>query len=210
MKRKIVPLGSLALVFGLALAVAGPAAAQDLSSFYVTPKIMMSYQKGDMTGGRSERDSVFGLGLSVGADLSYSTAWPVRVEAEYLYHGSQSFMNGTANNEVSAHSLLANAFIDIQTDTALTPYFGGGLGLAWLNNRYTNNNPNSSFKVTRCNFAWDLGAGVAWSISENLALDLGYRYMDLGKTDNIVAGNSVSNVSLTAHEFSLGLRITGF
>ena len=196
----------LALSLMLALGLAAPAAAQDFSTFYVTPKIMTSYQRADMDNGH-ERSSVFGLGFAVGTDLSYSSSLPVRVETEYLYHGNQTFQGGGVNHDLSAHSIMANAFLDLQTDSPLTPYVGGGLGMAYLNDHVSAN--GASAKVNRWNFAWNVGGGVAFSLNESLALDLGYRYMDLGKTDGVYL-NTPSTIDLTAHEFGLGLRISGF
>ena len=203
----------LALGLILALGSAAPAAAQDLSSFYVTPKIMTSYQKAEMKDG-SERSSVFGLGFALGTDLSYSTSLPIRAELEYLYHGNESF-SGSSNginytHDISAHSILANAFFDFQTDTAFTPYAGGGLGLGYLKDKASSSAGNMSTTVSRWNLAWNLGGGVAWGLNENMALDLGYRYMDLGKTENISFGGRNYNASLTAHEFGIGLRFMAF
>jgi opacity protein-like surface antigen len=197
----------LALSLTLALGLAAPAAAQDVSSFYVTPKIMTSLQQVEMNGG-NERASVFGLGLSVGSDLSYSTSLPLRLEAEYLYHGNETYTKSSNTHDLSAHSILANVFFDLQTDTAFTPYLGGGGGLSCLNDRATVSDVTS--KGSRWNFAWDLGGGVAWGLNENMALDLGYRYMDLGKSHDVTKDNRAYNVSLTSHEISLGLRIMGF
>jgi opacity protein-like surface antigen len=213
MKMNLLPWNCTKLALGLALALsltltlAAPAEAQDVSSFYVTPKVMASYQKADMKGGH-ERSSVFGMGGSVGSDLSYSTSLPLRLEVEYLYHGSESYQAGNYTHDLSAHSILANGFFDLQTDTALTPYIGGGVGLAYLNDHVTG---GMDVKAKSWNFAWNAGGGLAWGVSENLAVDLGYRYMDLGKTDkNSIPGSTTADVALTAHEFSLGLRIMGF
>jgi len=191
----------------LSLILAAPAAAQDLSSLYLTPKIMASYQKAEMNTGH-ERSSIFGLGLSLGTDLSYSSSVPIRVEAEYLYHGNETYSRaGHDSHDLSAHSIMANGFFDIQTDTALTPYVGGGLGLACINDRAT---VADTSKGSRWNFAWNAGGGVALGLSERLALDLGYRYMDLGKSPDKIWGGQNYNLSLTAHEFSLGLRLMSF
>jgi opacity protein-like surface antigen len=197
----------LALSLLLALGLAAPAAAQDVSSFYVTPKLLLSFQNAELGGGREE-GSVFGLGISVGTDLSYSSSLPLRLELEYIYRNDQNFTRAGNSHEVSAHSILGNAFFDILTDTNYTPYLGGGLGLALLEDRY--NVLDASSKSNRWNFAWNLGGGVAWNWNENLALDLGYRYLDLGKTESVRVRDLVQNVELTAHEFSLGLRIMGF
>ncbi|MDR2724602.1 MAG: outer membrane beta-barrel protein [Candidatus Adiutrix sp.] len=199
----------LALSLILALASAVPAAAQDLSSFYVTPKLMTSFQKGDMNGG-SERSSVFGLGFAIGTDLSYASSLPIRAEIEYLYHGNETFSRPGQSHDISAHSFMGNAFYDFQTDSAFTPYAGGGLGLSLLKDKARiSGSPDMSTNVSRWNLAWNLGGGVAWGLNENMALDFGYRYMDLGKTQKINAGQTY-NVSLTAHEFSVGLRLMSF
>ena len=205
MKKSICNYLALSLI--LALGSTAPAAAQDLSSFYVTPKIMTSYQNADMNG-RSERSSVFGLGFSFGTDLSYASSLPIRAEIEYLYHGNESFNGGGYTHDISAHSIMANAFFDFQTDTAFTPYAGGGLGLGYLKDKASW--IGGSTTVSRWNLAWNLGGGVAWGLNENMALDLGYRYMDLGKTDSVIHNGTPYSVSLTAHEFSLGLRIMSF
>ena len=206
MKKRFLPSNFQILTLSLALGLAAPAAAQDLSSFYVTPKVMGSYQKAEMNGG-SEKGSVLGLGVSLGTDLSYSSSLPVRLETEYLYHGNQTFSVGNQNHDISAHSIMGNIFLDLQTDTEFTPYVGGGLGVAHLKDHVTVGNTITRDK--RWNLAWNLGGGIAWGLSESLALDLGYRYMDLGKTDGSLLPESTTT-ELTAHEFSLGLRISGF
>jgi opacity protein-like surface antigen len=203
MKKNIYPI--LALGLTLALGLAAPAAAQDFSSFYVTPKLMTSYQKADMNGGH-ERSSVFGLGFAVGTDMSFSSSLPLRVEAEYIYHGNQTFDSPGARHDVTAHSLMANAFFDFQTDTVFTPYAGGGVGMGYIQDSVS----AASVKVDSWNFAWNVGGGLAWNFSETLALDLGYRYMDLGKVDGPLDHNGRHNLSLTAHEFSVGLRFMSF
>jgi len=214
MKKRFLPRNfqilSLSLALSLALGLAAPAAAQDFSSFYVTPKVMSSYQKAEMNGG-SEKGSVLGLGVSLGTDLSYSSSLPIRLETEYLYHGNQTFSVGNVNHDISAHTIMGNIFLDLQTDTEFTPYVGGGLGVAYLNDHVTSLAGDDT-KDKRWNLAWNLGGGIAWGLSESLALDLGYRYMDLGKTDGsrLASQPTMAEADLTAHEFSLGLRISGF
>ncbi len=238
MKKNILAVSLAA--FGVSLGL-GAASAQEISGLYFTPKILYSYQQGDMAGGRwnfpgglsasdrlggEDTDSGFGIGLSAGYNVGYLNDIPIRVEAEYVYRGKAEFgagpkSFGAANTagqdfEVTAHSLLGNIFFDIPTSTAMTPYFGGGLGLAYLNTDYSayatgGSVSNSSSDL---NFAWNVGGGVAWSINDSMALDLGYRYVDLGKADsgvvniNNFSGNS--SVDYTAHELSLGLRISAF
>jgi len=220
------------------------AKAQEFNSIYVAPRLIYSKQNGDMSKatysdgldsfralGGEDSDTNFGLGVALGLDLSYSTAYPVRVEAEYVYRSEASFKNsprkigGTGVSasqsfKVAAHSLMANAFYDINTDTPLTPYFGGGLGMAFLDAKYKSsiNGAQTKKSSTDWNLAWNVGAGVAYQFNDSLALDFGYRYVDLGSSECGVsaAGSSGASfktdgkVDYTTHEFSLGLRFNGF
>ena len=59
------------------------------------------------------------------------------------------------------------------------------------------------------NFAWNVGAGVAYNVNENLAIDAGYRYVDLGynEVSSTVDGKKYEVGSRPYnHEFMLGLR----
>jgi opacity protein-like surface antigen len=67
---------------------------------------------------------------------------------------------------------LANIWLDIPTGTLLTPYVGGGVGVA-------------GFEIEgegKAKFAWQLGAGVAAHVSPNLALTADYRFRTTGAT----------------------------
>lgn len=244
MNKRLVKTGLVAALLSLAAPVA--ASAQQIDSIYITPRLIFSYQMGDMAPakwhagqwsasalGGDENDKNFGFGLSVGTDLGFSSDLPVRVEGEYVYRGKAEFAKGpssvtwvdgstrTASHsfEVTAHSLMANAFYDFNTATSFTPYVGAGLGGAYLKTDYRTsiiNGGTASIGVSKSswNFAWNAGGGVAYHINENAALDFGYRYVDLGKAEtgtiNALGMSGSSSVDYTAHEFSVGLRLTGF
>ena len=55
------------------------------------------------------------------------------------------------------------------------------------------------------NFAWQIGAGISFAASENISLDLCYRYVDYGdfsKTEDW----ETDKVDVSANEFYLGIR----
>jgi len=69
--------------------------------------------------------------------------------------------------------------------------------------------------LRKTNFAWNLGAGAAWKITDSVSMDLGYlRYADLGKlsgiggisTDNPIDIEIPAKVKVTSHDVLLGLR----
>lgn len=230
MRAKLINTGLAAL----ALALASPvtmAPAQEISSLYITPKFFYSFQKGDLSSAHAEGQSYLGggdddqnlgIGVSVGTDFAYYYDTPVRLELEYLYHTEGQFTKRNryvpAGQEfkVRAHSFLINGFYDFHTETQYTPYVGLGLGMAYLKTKYNGyvGNARHSASSNDWNFAWNLGAGVAYNVSDTLALDLGYRYMDLGKgkvgSYNYGGLRGDPKVDLTSHTISLGLRFSGF
>jgi opacity protein-like surface antigen len=60
-------------------------------------------------------------------------------------------------------------------------------------------------------FAWALMAGVAYEFSPSLAVDVGYRYIDMGEvsSDTIASGAGDGDFTyddLQAHEVRVGMR----
>ena len=96
------------------------------------------------------------------------------------------------------NSLLLNAYYDFHTCTKWTPYIGAGLGVAMLkittNEIYSDGHIKKSVKSH--NLAWQLGAGVAYDLTQNIALDAGYRYIDGGAA---VVEKRIESASYYAH-----------
>ena len=157
----------------------------------------------------SESDNIFGIGLSIGYDFNKRFEFPVRTELEYNifsrsntqnevsvfeppYNGTT--LNGThymeTKQKLGIQTLFVNAYYDINTNTVFTPYVGGGVGVAFINVKQSgvdtfstapqNNNWASSERDVT-NFAWNVGTGIAWNMNKNSTIDLGYRYVNLGK-----------------------------
>jgi opacity protein-like surface antigen len=102
---------------------------------------------------------------------------------------------------------MANAFWDIETGSPVTPYLGGGIGVANVSI-----NDLGVFGISVVDdddtvFAYQFGAGIALELNPNMALDFGYRYFvttDPEFTDNF--GDKFESEYQT-HNASLGLRI---
>jgi opacity protein-like surface antigen len=89
-------------------------------------------------------------------------------------------------------SALVNGYIDLGTWWGVTPYIGAGIGASY---NYLDLGGDSG----RWNFAWAGMAGAAYHLSQNLSVDFGYRYADLGRV-NAFGGD------VTAHELRVGFR----
>ncbi|MDB5506414.1 MAG: hypothetical protein JWR75_1052 [Devosia sp.] len=75
--------------------------------------------------------------------------------------------------------LLASAYYDIDTGTALTPYVGAGIGAALV----TTNCLCATSAQTHLSPAGQLGAGVKVAVNDKVAIDFGYRFKVTGGGD---------------------------
>ena len=239
--------GALALGSTLAHAQAGPIyltpkllySHQSVKSFDSTMSgsVNSHYSSGDRT------DNVFGGGLAIGYDFGAVGYTPFRTELEFLARGASEADYGkkisgatydhstiaTGHSfKTKAYTLFANVYYDFVNDSNLTPYIGGGIGAAYLDttSKITIYDPNTSQVLERAdgnqdgwNFAWNLGGGVAYQISDTTALDLGYRYTDMGEAEASSRAHHTyrnehyrphTKADISAHEFILGLRISGY
>ncbi len=222
MKRFIV-----AMALALSLALPGLAAAEG-TGMYLAPKFLMSMQNtgqmersSGLAGSGVDNYSQFTLGgaLALGYDFWPQQMLPIRAEIEFALRGNseKSWSDGGTNLRDAKgvwnnSTLFANLFWDFRNDSAFTPYVGGGLGLAFNYTGYTlKGNDGSKFEADDrfTNFAWNLGAGVAYNINENFTVDASYRFVGLGY--NEVSAN-VGGVKYEIgnrpynNEFMLGLR----
>src|SRR5271163_169884 len=96
--------------------------------------------------------------------------------------------------DVSSVVGLVNAYVDIGTWYGITPYVGAGIGfshnmLTGFTDQgfgYYNGAPLGAAggyfgDGSENNFAWALMGGVDFNVTQNLKLELGYRYLDYGK-----------------------------
>ncbi len=223
-KAHVVFMTVLALVAMLAV---GSAYAADKGGIYVGVKGGYEYKdakKGsiaDTTGGDNSTNEKWSdrSGYTVGGALGYNfigMGLPVRAEAEYLYHNQFKFnannaTTGAFTNKVDIHTAFANVYYDFKTDTAFTPYVGAGLGVAWINQKVSSTfsqwTASNDGDYDATNFAWNVGAGVGYSLTDNVILDLGYRYTNFGDAKKIENGAlSYTAKDITSHEALLGLR----
>ncbi|WP_297828633.1 outer membrane beta-barrel protein [uncultured Desulfovibrio sp.] len=211
----------LALITVLSL----PALAQaEATGMYLAPKFLMSIQDtgtisrpySDMT---DESYSQFTLGgaLAVGYDFYPQHQIPLRAEIEFALRGNseKSWDSIYAGDLLSTKglwntsTLFLNLYYDIQTGTPFVPYIGAGAGLAFNYVEYDLHSGGDSYSINDnfTNFAWNVGAGVAYNFNENVAVDLGYRFMMMGYNEVSVGDAKISNQPYN-NEFMLGLRFT--
>ena len=146
-------------------------------------------------------DKVMGASIAVGASIKTNNG-AIRAELEYNRNeDAEKTLYSVVKTEVETQSVMLNGYYDIDTGTKLTPYVGGGIGYSKVKGKMSVAGLSDSMDDN--NFAWQLGAGVGYAITDNVTVDAGYRYADYGDF-------SKEDVTLdtTAHELYVGARYT--
>jgi opacity protein-like surface antigen len=89
--------------------------------------------------------------------------------------------------DVSGTTVLWNGYVDIPLAMGFTPYAGLGVGYGFVD--YS----GAGAPADDDGFAWAATGGVAFNISQNAAIDVGYRYRAID-----VAGPNYNDHSVTA------------
>ncbi len=98
---------------------------------------------------------------------------------EYRPWGEQKLSSDGVTEKADMYALgaMVNVYAAYPIWNRLSMYATGGIGYA-----YTNVDSTTLFEGKgKSNFAWKIGAGMEFSLTDCIGIDLGYRYSDLGK-----------------------------
>ncbi|WP_291841969.1 outer membrane beta-barrel protein [Maricaulis sp.] len=137
----------------------------------------------------------------------------MRFELELARRGGEinSFAIGGTGQAVSgegltATSLMANAYVDFNTEGRVSPYLGGGLGLARVTADYTGAGGSVSGDASAVSFQLIGGASV--QVSERIELFSDLRYLRVMETDHaLTAPLGSSDVSFKYDGYTLGAGV---
>lgn len=233
MKRILVLLALAALLVTPSLA---PAA--DQIGVYVAPRLVYGhtlmdgvnanlwdgYANNKLSVGK-QTDSALSGALAVGYDFSKQLQIPIRAELEYSLFsnvtgkGAAYFAGIDMNLRIKQRiqSLFMNVYHDINTGTALTPYVGAGFGMAFIGAEGSGYSGAMQYSAsagsyTLTSFAWNLGAGAGYRLTDNIGVDLGYRFASLGKAKTKANQGFLETNGETEdiymHQVMLGMRVT--
>ena len=203
------------LVAAFLLTTASSAFAEK-TGVYVTPKFMYSFTSGNgdasdatmLAGIMPVSASTFGGALSVG----YETKIGLRAELEYSIASpvKELFAKGNTTDKITnmTQTAFVNVFYDFKNKSNFTPYLGAGLGAGFNTfNTVDSKDPSD----TTVDFAWNVGAGVSYKITELLALDLNYRFAQVGNGRIVDPDDKkvyMGTGTLSNHQALLGLRFS--
>ncbi len=220
----------IALLF-IFLSLPFQASAIDTVGIYIAPKLalnMHSFEVENSAGHKfisDDYDTTLSGSVALGYDFNPVNNIPVRAEVEYTYYGESELsgnnniyhMGGNVKTKLNAQSLFTNIYYDFYNATQFIPYVGAGLGAALVKtsmdyNNYSGTNFSGAEGDYEANLAYNLNLGVAYQFDERLAIDLGYRFADLGESSthsSYVNGVNlgVKSKNTYIHQISLGARI---
>ena len=124
----------------------------------------------------------------------------------------------TARVKNSARTAIVNGYVDLGTYVGITPYVGAGIGLFRgkysASRTFTDLTPANldvadSISKTKYSWAYTLNAGLAYQITKNIVIDLGYQYLsapdaEYARLDSASAYSVHKGVD--NHQIKVGLR----
>lgn len=151
---------------------------------------------------------------SLGLGYNWNDDVPVRTELELGYRqfeddvsarpsGGGAVVSGKYTSRIA--TLMANAYWDFYNKTKFTPYLGAGLGVAAIDTKVSDS--SGSVDNILATYALNVSAGCGYEVSDNVILDLGYRYLRTGEAsvESKATGNKMTGTP-EAHEVTVGLR----
>jgi opacity protein-like surface antigen len=174
--------------------------------------------------------------FGAGVGYQWNSWFRTDVTGEYRgkagFHALDSYYDtvnaGYRTNDYTASKsewvALANAYIDLGTWWSITPFIGAGVGVAF--------NTIEHFRDTnviaggggwadtgrQTSLAWALHAGASYRASQNFAVELSYRYLNVGNgrsgllqnlDPSFSSGNPLAPMTfhnIQSHDLMLGLR----
>ena len=109
------------------------------------------------------------------------------------------------SGDTSLNSGLVNAYYDFETRfTRVSPYISGGMGFASADLQFSFDDGVSQESVSDDDtvFAYQLGAGIGFAVTDMITIDLRYRYFSASKLEL-----DTTRFKLSSHNILTGVRI---
>jgi opacity protein-like surface antigen len=137
-------------------------------------------------------------------------------------NGGKITRNNMWNGNLTSQVFLANAYFDLCNCASLTPFVGGGIGVARHRVHGVIDFDPGDFgggghasEFTDTSLAWAVHAGLGYQVTPHLTLELAYRYLNMGDAksgglnclpNGCQTGAPFELKNISAQEVKLGMR----
>lgn len=113
-----------------------------------------------------------GTGFSAAAALGFNYTQGIRTELEYRYATTpidgvtpddRIVLGAPSNDDLNAHFVLSNFYFDLNNSSRFTPFIGGGVGGAFVENENGDRDAALAYQG-RAGVAYDFGGGLSFDV----------------------------------------------
>ena len=200
MKKLSVVLLVLATVFGWGVSVgfAATYVSGNVGAVWVVDSDLSLY--GEDTGAELSFDTGYGVTGALGYAFPRDVSYGYRTEIELGYRendtdkvSAKGFVSESIDGDVSTISVMANVFLEFMPEGTFSPFVGAGIGFANVEGDFDDGGSEDDTVL-----AYQGIAGVAFPLSQNLKIDVQYRYFgtDDPEFDDLEAEYGTHNAML--------------
>lgn len=134
----------------------------------------------------------FDTGAGIGIAGGYAMPNHFRIEGEFTYRQNDvdiTTAGGTNGDALYSTAYMVNLLYDVDTNSPITPYLGGGLGIANLGGDDTG-------------FAYQAMAGLGYHLTQQHEVYAGYRYFGSDSLED----EPRKNLDYSTHNVEVGYR----
>lgn len=114
--------------------------------------------------------------LGLGYKLNKNLRSDVELYMDDGIQGRKRYQHSLVNYKVKTRAVFFNGYYDYSNITSLTPFIMAGVGHA--TNHLDISTCHRSYKKSMNGIAWQVGAGIAYDVSNNISLELGYKFIN--------------------------------
>ena len=185
MQKKV---SSRSVIVAAIVALAALQASNAVAQWYVAGGLGASIlSDADVTdtipGGSITGDASFDPGVAVSGAVGFEWRSGLRAEGEFSYRGNDvddisiGGVSVPVEADIDAFGFMANVFYTFSTGTAVSPFVGGGIGVAVLGLDVESvAGVALPFDETDTVFAYQIGGGLAYAVNTHVTMDMSYKY----------------------------------
>lgn len=164
----------------------------------------------DISGSGIDTEAEFDTGYALRAAVghAYDNGWRAEVEIGYRANEIEDIGSVNGSGDAKALSGMINGYKDFDLGNGWEPYLGLGVGAVRVEADGYSPVSTSSIDDRDTAFGYQGIAGIAWSVSDNVALTADYRYLATDDLSLRTAGGSSVDAEYRSHTVMLGLRFS--